>query len=358
MREGVRVGIIGLGGIARVAHFPGYQASGVTIAAVCTRRREIAETVAREVGAVFWTTDYRKLLERDDVTAVSVCVPTYLHAEVVLTALQAGKHVLCEKPPALNAVQAAQMEVAAHQNRRMLMYAFSARFRSAHIRLKQWIDEGELGRIYAGRAGWLRRRGNPRGWFTDSSRAGGGALIDMGIHGLDLAWWLMGRPRPQTVSGCTYREFGHYSSMDAPTPDPVMQIHLSEKARDRFDVEDSAFALVRFDNGTHLMLETSWALNCKQESRYVVLYGTRGGAQVSPLELYTELRGTLTDVRPEVVDNNPYVEEIRHFVACVRGVEQPIVRAGDGTQIMRMVDAIYQSAASGREVAISSVVDA
>jgi predicted dehydrogenase len=312
----------------------------------------VAESIAREAGAPFWTDDYRRLLERDDVDAVSVCVPTYLHAEVTVAALESGKHVLCEKPPARNAAEARAMQRAAADAGRILMYGFSVRFRAAHATLKRWIDAGELGRIYAARAGWMRRRGNPRGWFTEKARAGGGAMIDMGIHGLDLAWWLMGKPAPTAASGCTYREFGHYETGDSATPDPVMQLHLAEKSPGVFDVEDSAFAFVRFADGAHLVVEAAWALNCEQESRYVVLYGDRGGARLPPLALYKDLHGSTVDLRPEVPDNSPYMDEVRHFVACVRGVEEPLVTPEDGTRIMTIVDAIYASAATRREVLI------
>ena len=352
MAGGLKVGIVGAGGIARVAHVPGYRAAGVPIAAVCSRRADAAESIARDAGAPFWTTDYRRLLERDDIGAVSVCVPTYLHAEVTVAALRSGKHVLCEKPPALSAEEARAMEEAARAEKRILMYGFSVRFRAAHAALKRWIEAGELGRIYAARAGWMRRRGNPRGWFTEKARSGGGAMIDMGIHGLDLAWWLMGKPAPAAASGCTYREFGHYGTGDSATPDPVMQIHLAEKERGVFDVEDSAFAFVRFADGAHLMVEAAWALNCEQETRYVVLYGDRGGARIPPLAIYKDVHGGTVDLRPEVADNSPYLDEIRHFVSCVRGAEEPLVTPEDGTRIMTMVDAIYRSASSRREVPI------
>jgi predicted dehydrogenase len=345
----VRVGIIGLGGIAQVAHIPGYRSAGVRISAVSTPNPAVAERFGRELDAA-WSTDYRELLARDDIDAVSVCVPTYLHAEVTMAALRAGKHVLCEKPPGVNAAEARAMAAAARESARLLMYAFSARYRSGNLKLKEWVEKGELGEVYAARAGWLRRRGNPAGWFTDKERAGGGPLIDLGIHGLDLAWWLMGRPEPVAVNGVTYYKFGNYAGADAATPDPVMQLHLKEKAKSAYNVEDSAFAFIRFAGGAHLTLETAWALNCRQESRYVLLYGARGGASMNPLELYTDLHGTLADVKPEVPENNPYHEETRHFAACIRGEEQPVSPAEDGVTVMAMVEAVYESARIGREV--------
>lgn len=352
-RSDLKVGIIGLGGIARVAHLPGYREAGVQVAAVCTPRREVAEVTARDVGAAFWTTDYRELLARPDLDAVSVCVPTYLHAPVTVAALQAGKHVFCEKPPALNAAEAKAMADAAEKAGKLLIYAFSARFRRSNLRLKEWCEKGHLGRIYAARAGWMRRRGNPAGWFSQKALAGGGPLIDLGIHALDLTWWLMGKPAPAAVSGATYREFGNYQSADAITADPVMQIHQREKKREAYDVEDSAFGFVRFAGGEHLWLETAWALNCEKEDRYVILYGTKAGARINPLRLFGDLDGTLVDMAPEVPDNNAYLEEVRHFVACLEGKETPIAPASDGVAVMQMVDALYRSAETGREAVIA-----
>jgi predicted dehydrogenase len=345
----LRVGIIGLGGIAKVAHIPGYQAAGVKIAAVATRDGAAAEAVGRELGAA-WSDDYRELLARDDIDAVSVCVPTYLHAEVTMAALRAGKHVFCEKPPGVTGAEAAAMAEVSAETGRLLMYAFSARYRRSNQKLKEWIGEGTLGEVYGGHTGWMRRRGNPAGWFTSREKAGGGPLIDLGIHGLDLTWWLMGCPEPVSVTGTTYYKFGNYEGADAQTPDPVMQIHLKEKAKSVYDVEDSAFAFIRFSNGAHLTLEASWALNCKKENRYVTLYGTKGGAEINPLEIFTDLHGTLADIRPEVAENNAYHEEVRHFAACLRGEERPISPAGQGVTVMRMIEAIYLSAESGREV--------
>ncbi len=353
----MRVGVIGVGGIAEVAHLPGYRRAGAEIRALCTRRPEVAALTAREYGLDAVYQDYRELLDRTDLDAVSVCVPTHLHAEVVLAALAAGKHVLCEKPPALDARDARRMRDAARKAGRLLTYAMSARFRAPARRLRQFAEAGHLGHIHAARTGWLRRRGNPAGWFTDRSRSGGGALIDLGVHGLDLAWWIMGTPRPIAASGHTYSNFGNYESEDATTPDPVMQRHLQHQEKQVFDVEDSAFALVHFDNGAHLMLEASWALNCEAENRYSLYYGTKAGAELaSELRLFGELDGTLIDMQPQVPEANGYEAQMRHFIAAAEGREAPLVTPEQGVTLMSMIDAIYESARLGRQVRIPSEV--
>lgn len=350
----VKIGVIGIGGIAEVAHLPGYRAAGAEVHALCARRPETAAAIAGEYSVRHVTHDYRELLALEEIEAVSVCVPTHLHAEVTLAALRAGKHVLCEKPPALGAADARAMRAAAAEQDRLLMYALSARFRAPALKLRRLAEEGELGTVYGARAGWLRRRGNPAGWFTDRARSGGGALIDLGIHGLDLAWWLMGRPQPRAASGHVYREFGNYQSDDAATPDPVMQRHLVRQEKTVFDVEDSAFAMISFDNGAHLLLEASWALNCARERRYVTCYGTRAGAELTEegIRLYGELAGALADTRPQVPEHDAYQAQMRHFVAAIRGEEEPLATGDDGVALMAMVDAIYESARQGRQVPI------
>ncbi len=350
----LRVGVIGVGGIAEVSHLPGYEQAGAVIRGVATLEPDRIAALIDRYRIDVVTDDHRELLSRDDIDAVSVCVPTYLHEGVVIAALEAGKHVLCEKPPGITAAEAERMDDAARRADRLLCYALSARFGPAARKIRGFVEAGQFGTIYAARAGWMRRRGNPAGWFTRKEHAGGGALIDLGVHGLDLAWWLMGCPRPVAASGATYREFGHYLGDDAATPDPVMQRHLAQQPKTAFDVEDAGFAFVRFDGGAHLMLEASWALNCRGEHRYVTLYGTRSGAEVFPqaASIYSDMDGTLVDIEPYVPTASGYLEQLRHFVAVAQGHEQPVAPSSQGVTLMKMLDAIYRSAETGREVAI------
>jgi predicted dehydrogenase len=351
----LKVGIIGVGGIAEVAHMPGYAAAGAEIRGLATSRPDAVRALADRFGVRHVDTDHRTLLQRDDIEAVSVCVPTALHEDVVVAALEAGKHVLCEKPPGIAAAQAERMHAAAIRADRLLCYALSARFGPAAKKARTLAEAGRLGDVYAARAGWMRRRGNPAGWFTQRDLAGGGALIDMGVHGLDLAWWLMGNPTPVAASGATYRAFGNYASDDAATPDLVMQRHLTRQPKQAFDVEDAGFAFVRFEGGAHLMLEAAWALNARGESRYVTLYGTAGGMHLTPAtaEFFGEMEGTLLDGRLHVPEASGYLEQMRHFVRAVRGEEPPVAPSQHGVTLMKMLDAIYASASSGREASIA-----
>ncbi|MEE2658872.1 MAG: Gfo/Idh/MocA family oxidoreductase [Candidatus Latescibacterota bacterium] len=338
MAKRVRVGVIGLGWPGR-EHISGYlQSSRVEVTAVCDMNVELAEQVAEERGIFGLYSDHRKMLREADVDAVSVCLPNYLHAPVSLDALRAGKHVLCEKPPALNSRQARKLADTAGGAGLTLMYALCQRFSGPTAAAKRYIERGELGDIYFARAIYHRRRGIPpgtRSWFVDKKRSGGGALIDIGVHALDQAWWLMGTPQPVTVSGSAYRHFGHV------LPKGV-----------NFDVDDSTFALVRFENEATLILECSWALNLPGGSG-IHLAGTRGGAELSPLKIYVERHGVQEDLIPEVPAVDAFAGQTDHFARCIQTGKTPLISAEQGVQLMQILDGIYKSAETGKEVRLS-----
>lgn len=333
----VKAGIIGLGWPGR-EHLKGYQkCANASVVAVCDANVELAQQQAEEYGVAGVYADHREMLAEADIDAVSVCLPNFLHAPVSLDALRAGRHVICEKPPAMNAREARRMADAAEAGGLTLMYALSQRWTGASRLAKDYIDRGELGKIYYARAVYHRRRGIPLGaqsWFVDKKRSGGGALIDIGVHALDTAWWLMGTPRPVSVSGNTYREFGHVVPKGT-----------------NFDVDDSAFGLIKFEGGGTLILECSWALNLPSGGS-IQLAGTRGGTQLNPMTIYQERDGIQLDVKPELRDSDYFPSQIIHFVECIQQKKTPLMSGEQGVQLMQMLDAIYKSAATGREVRI------
>lgn len=337
MTRKLNVAVIGVGWPGR-EHLKSYlQLPNVQVAALCDINEELVRKVAAEhkVGEVF--TDHRQLLARSDIQAVSVCLPNFLHSQVSIDALRAGKHVLCEKPPALNARQARQMAGAARKHRRVLMYAMVLRYGHQAQTIRRYVDSGRLGDIYFGHAAYVRRRGIPigaGGWFVDKKRAGGGALIDIGVHALDRCWYLMGCPKPAAIMGTSYQKFGHVVPKD---------VH--------FDVDDASFGMVRFANGASLLLEATWAINLPNQ-QVTRIAGTRGGATWDPLTIYTEQDGVPCDITPQVKELNPFLEEVRHFVECCTDRVPCRSGAEHGLQLQQMLDGIYQSAATGREVRI------
>jgi predicted dehydrogenase len=254
-KDTINVGIIGSGGIAEGAHMPGYLATpGVRVIAVCDVVKEKAERFAEKYGIpktnVF--TDYKKIAEMDELDAVSVCTPNNFHAGPTVAALEAGKHVLCEKPIAGNAVDGQAMVDAAKKAKKILQIGLHLRFMPSSQFLKKYIESGELGQIYYARAVTMRRRGIPSwGAFVQKKMSGAGPLVDIGVHELDMIVWLMGCPKPIGAAGRTYTMFGNRK--DVAIGDWGMW------DADNYDVEDFAVAYINFENGISATLETSWA---------------------------------------------------------------------------------------------------
>lgn len=344
----VRVGIIGCGHIARSAHAPGYRRAGAKMMACCDIVPERAQRFAREFGMAHAYNDYRDLLDRDDVDAVSVTVPNRWHQPIVEAALERGKHVLCEKPMATDAASAKHMVAAARQAQRILMIGFQNRFRPEVQRLARMVQANELGVIRDARAGWMRRRGSGWGWYSDRERSGGGALIDIGVHALDLAYYLMGWPKPRAVSAMTHQQFGRYRLADR----SEWQSADFEEGQDDgclFTVEDLGMALIHFDNGSTLFLEAAWASNLVDgENLTVALSGDRAGARLFPLELYEERHGTLMNTKPKIanIEASASDEEIRQFLRDIQeGLKSPEMNTPEqGLAVQATMDAIYQSA--------------
>jgi predicted dehydrogenase len=336
----VRAAVIGLGWPG-IQHLKGYIADPRSeVVAVCDLDKGHAKKVASEYKIRRVYTDHLKMLENRDVDAVSVCLPNFLHAPISIDALNAGKHVLCEKPPARSAAEAKAMADTASENGMTLMYALVQRFDGSTQHLKQLVQAGELGEIYFGKAGYVRRRGIPvgrEGWFVDKERSGGGALIDIGVHALDCVWWLMNSPRPVEVMGTSYSHFKHL------VPDDI-----------KYDVDDATFAQIRFENGATIILETTWALNLPGDN-YIKVSGTKAGASLSPFTLYTEEDGKELDKPLDAPSINSFDEEVKHFVGCIVDGKEPISSAEQGIMLMQMLDGIYESAQKGRSVPIADL---
>lgn len=292
--------------------------------------------------------DYRELLADPKVDGVIICLPNFLHFPASLASLEAGKHVFCEKPPTMNAAEMKTLQEEAE--RRGLIYFFGRQFRfsPAMRAAKALVEEGRLGKIYHAKATWVRSRGIPQGlggWFTEKKRSGGGALIDIGVHALDSVWYLMGTPRPVSVSAQVFRNFEHL------VRDPI------------FDVEDSAFAFIRFENGAVVHLETAWAGNLPddipqgqvfgRELHNSIIYGTKATLRLKPLALFEDQAGTLAIVPITVADEGDSFEiQLRNFIEAIQGQAEPINNAEQAFELMEMLDAIYLSSELGREVPI------
>ena len=340
------VGIIGAGGIARGVHIPAYQKlENARVVAIADPVEASRNAACEEFGIEGSFADYKEMLARDDIGAVSITTPNFLHAQATIDALNAGKHVLCEKPLAMNAKEGAKMVAAATKNNRKLMCGYNHRFRPEIQALKKFADDGALGKTYYARAQALRRRGIP-GWglFISKEKNGGGPLIDIGVHILDATLHVLGFPKPVSVSGQTYQMFGKRSD--------VVGL-MGQWDYRNFTVEDFAVAQIRFENDLVLTLESSFCANIAQSDIFnFQILGDKGGCTLDPLQLNTEKDKTLLDIQPAFLPQNvqSHHAEIASFVDSVIN-DKPVFTPGEeALQVTRIIDAIYESSEKGREV--------
>ncbi len=348
--EKLRIGVIGVG--IGQAHIQAYkQSPNVEIVALCDANEERARSVAHnaELPDAQIFADHRAMLEKGNLDGVSVGLPNFLHRPIAVDCLNAGVHVLCEKPLALNAKEGQKIADAAEKNNRICMVGQVNRFRDDSRFMKNAIENGELGRTYYSHTGWLRKRGIPGygGWFTTKELSGGGPLIDIGVHLLDIAWWLCGCPNPVSVTGVAYSEFG-------PQGKGVGNYGTDKIPEGTFDVEDLAVALIRFDNGLTINLEVSWALHNQKTRQWCQIYGTEGGCDwgESPAFYKETADGVSVNSALDIGMGDPWRNQIQHFVDCILENKTPDPDAKQGVQMMKMLDGIYKSAATGREVVI------
>ncbi|MGO4370912.1 Gfo/Idh/MocA family protein, partial [Paenibacillus sp. MCAF20] len=296
-------------------------------------------------------TDYRELLADPAIEAVSICTWNNTHAEISIAALNAGKHVLVEKPLCRTVEDALLVQEAVASSGKLLQVGFVRRYDSNAQLLRSMVDKGEFGELYYAKATTIRRLGNPGGWFADKERSGGGPLIDIGVHVIDLCWYMMGRPKAVSVSANTYRKLGNRSNVKnlsfykAADYDPTQN-----------SVEDLANALIRFENGASLLVDVSFTLHAKDNEGAVKLYGDKGGFEIDPeMVIVTEKDDTILNIYPQTDHkgfnfDTAFQNEINHFIDCVQQGKTPISPVEDGVEIMKILCGIYESAAKGAEV--------
>lgn len=331
-KDKVGFGVIGLG-MGR-GHLEGYlKASNAEVVGIADINEARLNDCKKQYNLKNAFTDYHELLALKELDAVSIAVPNYLHKPITIDALNAGKHVLVEKPMALNAAEGQEMLDTAKKQGLKLMLHFNNRYRGDVQLIKKYVEAGEFGEIYFAKTGWVRRRGIPGagGWFTTKSQSGGGPLIDLGVHVIDMTMYMMGSPKPVAASGCAVQKF----------PQIV--------GRGTFDVEDFASAYIRFENGATMAVEVSWAQNCAAEKQYSEIYGTKAGASLSPLVIWTEKAGILADLEPK---NPRGLSQFQHFATCILEDKTPISPGEHGVFMMKILDAIYKSSETKREVII------
>jgi predicted dehydrogenase len=360
----LRAGVIGLGWAGR-QHMAAYdQLPGVELVALAGMESDQLELLGDSYGVDQRFHDWRDLVEQAVVDVVSIATPTVLHAPIAVAALNAGLHVLSEKPMAENGMVASEMVAAAEANDRVLEVSFNHRRRGDVSALKSLVDSGVLGRIYYAKAGWLRRSGIPGlgSWFTRSATAGGGPLMDIGVHMLDMALHLLGEPVVDAATAATYAEFGPRGRGGA-AYGASNKTGVTEGA---FDVEDLSTAFLRLDGGGTLLLESSWAQWIPHDQCYVTLYGSEGGASIEwggdpgktyhHLRAWTEVQGVAAELHPVVGPDGGHTQCVLDFLTEVRSGEFSKYRGEEALTRARVVDACYASAAAGSEVSVRTSV--
>lgn len=352
-KKTLKIGLIGAGNIAN-AHLEAYQqVPNAEIVAICDINAERMKETAERFGITNCYPDVTSMLKNHpELDAADVCVWNCNHAACAIEALNAGLHVLCEKPMAYNAEQAIAMKEAADRNGKLLMIGFVLRFSDDAKIAKDFIDHDYLGDIYYAEAQYVRRHGNPGGWFSNKALSGGGPIIDLGVHVIDLTRYLMGNPQPVSVYAVASERLGRRDYLK----NHVGWTPKGASADDVSDVEDFASAMIRYDNGAVTHLITSYDFN-GQDRAHRRLFGTKGGLDLSDgVTLYNTENQYLTDVKVHTehykAAGNMFVQEMQHFTDCALGKTECLARAEDGITVMKILDAIYESARTGHEVII------
>lgn len=355
----LRAGVVGLGWAGQQHMDAYYGAETADLVALAGMEADKLAELGEKYGVERLYPDYQSMIADGDLDVISVATPTALHAPIAVAALNAGIHVLSEKPMAESAASAESMVRAAKENDRVLDVSFNHRQRGQVTALKEIIDRGVLGEIYYAKAGWLRRQGIPGlgTWFTRASLAGGGAMMDIGVHMLDMALHLLGNPKVTSATAATYAEFGprgRGGSAYGPRPNVDTTIE--------FEVEDLSTAFLRIDGGGTLLLESSWAQWIPYDQCYVALYGSEGGASIEwggwgvepyqRLNVWTEVDGVPAVLQPMVPEHGHHRASVLQFLDKVRSGSYEQYRGEEALIRAQVLDAIYASAAKGTEVTL------
>jgi len=332
----IRIGIIGAGVVSQMGHIPAFKSlSKAEIIAICDNDKDKLELLARKYRIPRIYTDYEKLLSDKKVDAVVIAAPNNLHLPMIEAAASARKHILCEKPLARNTEEATRICEIVNGSKVKFMLGLNNRFRPDVQILKKFIS-GELGKIFYAKTGWLQREAFPVKslWKKLVVSSGGGALLNLGVHILDEALWLLGCRKVKSVVGSAH--------------------FLSKKK----EVEDTAFALLNMEDDITLTIEVGWTLLFDKDFTYFNIFASDGSALLNPLKIYKRMQGEVVNVTPQ---NNAsksafklsFELQAEHFVESLRKGKEPIFKVEEGLEMAKIIDAIYKSARRKREIKIA-----
>lgn len=325
------IAIVGLGTIAQTIHLPILtRLQDAEVLAVCDTDRAKAEFVARKFNIRRTYTDYEEMFAREsEIVGVDVCTSTNAHRDVAVASLEAGKDLLVEKPLARTQQEAIDIVQAAKKAGRKVMVGMNNRFRPDSMILKSFIEEKELGKVYYAKAGWLRKLEVANPWLTRKEKSGGGVVLDLGIVMFDLAFWMMGYPEAKEVLATNY-------------------------SHNTKGVEDSSVVFIRMKNDSTITIEASWSFEAEQDFFYCDVFGTDGSGSLNPFRILKKMHGSLVNVAPvshdtpQMLYRKSYENELKHWIGSLRGLHPVISTGEEAVHRMKVVDAIYTSARTGK----------
>lgn len=331
----VKIALAGVGGISQIVRIPTLKKmEDVELVAICDLDEAKVSFIAEKYDIPRVYFDFQNLLKREELDGIFICTPNNFHYPMALASLDKGIPTLVEKPVALNSEQAQRLHEKAKSKDTLLVVGMNYRFRDDAMILKEFMRKGEIGEPFYVKTGWLRHWSRPKlqTWLTDSKISGGGVLMDMGIQLIDLSLWLLGTPKVKNVCAYSYNLF-----MEG-------------------DVEDSALAIIQTENDEAITVEVSWRMHLEKDMNYAHVFGKEGSAFMNPLRLYKEMHGNLVNVTPVEPESNvdvykkSFFNEIKNFINVIKGEEEPVTPIEDGVYLMKILDAIYQSAKNGQQI--------
>ena len=347
----IKVGVIGAGAIAP-SHCRGVIKHGKgELLAIADTHAGRAEAIKDEYRIPRMYTNVQEIISDKDIDAVTIALPTFLHSQVALAALEAGKHVLLDKPFAMNVAEAEEVIRASQKNGHVFAVGMNQRFNESSQTIKALKERGELGDLYHGEAYWCRRSGAPKfgTWFGDKSKSGGGALLDIGVHALDLCLHLLGNFEPEAVTGSAYTKFGNRGLGEGGWG-------KSDRGEVIFDVDDFTAAFIKLSGGVSVILKASWARHQTEANMTnVEIFGTEGGATVNPPRI---CRYAADPKEYEVVDiqgvplRHPACDRLVNWLDAIAGDDELECKPQQSLAVQQIIDGIYESSKTGREVRI------
>ena len=327
-----KIGVIGLGGVAQLVHLPNLsKLPNAELTAVCEINKSRLMTIAEKFNIKERYSNYKDMLEKSEMDAVIIATPTSTHADIAVDCLEAGKDILVEKPLARSYQEAKRIVDCAKKNKRKLMVGMNLRYRPDTMLLRSFINSNEIGEPFYVKCGWIRKQSSSEKWFTKKEESGGGVIIDLGIHLLDLALWLLQYPEIASVSS---QNFHHYTK----------------------NVEDTSISCIKCKNSAVINLEVSWSLPVEKDHFFLDVYGTRGSFSSNPFRLYKKVENDYVNLTPTQVDNptvlfkKSYLNELKSFIGAIKGLNPVFSPGEEALQRMRIIEAMYESADKQHEI--------